>query len=74
MRHRSLRNESLVHVHLDAPLDVRGVIPVRAITVELGWERSWESFGDVFAEGSDFTDFFEKDDGTVRAITVYPNT
>lgn len=74
VRHRCLRDEGLVHIKLGAALDVRVVVPVRAVPVKLGWKGSGEAFGDVLAEGSDLADFLEEDDGGFGRVAVDSDT
>jgi hypothetical protein len=59
--HGCLTEENLLHVD-------PGNIAV------LGRERSWESFSNVFTEGSDFADFLEKNERRVWRVSVDSDT
>jgi hypothetical protein len=59
--HGCLTEENLLHVD---PGDI----------AVLGREGSWESFSNVFTEGSDFADFLEKNERRVWRVSIDSDT
>jgi hypothetical protein len=59
--HGGLAEEDLLHVD---PSDI----------AVLGRKGSWETFSNVFTEGSDFADFLEKNERRVRRVSIDSDT
>lgn len=74
MRHRSLRNKSLVHVDFGTSLNVGMIVPIGTIPIKFGRQGSRITLRNVFTECSNFTNFFEEDNGGFGSIAVDSDT